>query len=38
MPFVDHHTHTLFSWDSETTVDELALSARKNELFGVVIT
>ncbi|MFB3851849.1 MAG: histidinol-phosphatase HisJ family protein [Acidobacteriota bacterium] len=38
MPFVDHHTHTLFSWDSETTVDELALSARKNGLFGVVIT
>jgi len=38
MPFVDHHTHTMFSWDSETTVDELAISARKNGLFGVVIT
>lgn len=38
MPFVDHHTHTLFSWDSETTLDELAFSARKNGLLGFVIT
>ncbi len=38
IPFIDHHTHTHFSWDSETTLDELILNARKQGLSGFVIT
>lgn len=38
IPFVDHHTHTLFSWDSQTTLEELVLSARKQQILGFVVT
>lgn len=37
-PFIDHHTHTKFSWDSETSLEDLINGARKAELLGVVIT
>ncbi|MCX7830575.1 MAG: histidinol-phosphatase HisJ family protein, partial [Acidobacteria bacterium] len=32
------HTHTNFSWDSQTSVEELISSARKQKLLGFVIT
>jgi histidinol-phosphatase (PHP family) len=36
--FLDHHTHTKFSWDSDCAVDNLVESARKQDLGGLIIT
>jgi histidinol-phosphatase (PHP family) len=36
--FIDHHTHSKFSWDSETCLEDLINGARKVELQGLVFT
>jgi histidinol-phosphatase (PHP family) len=36
--FLDHHTHTKFSWDSDSLIEDIVGSARKQDLGGVIVT
>lgn len=36
--FVDHHTHSLFSWDSQSSIEDMIASARRQDLGGFVLT
>jgi histidinol-phosphatase (PHP family) len=35
---LDHHVHSAFSWDSESTLEELVAAARRVGLSGLVLT
>lgn len=36
--FLDHHTHSLFSWDCESSLESLVDYARKRDLGGFILT
>jgi len=36
--FLDHHTHSSFSWDSESSIEGLIDSARRQDLGGFILT